>query len=106
MASISVYLYLGNDTTIDVVGLINAKTSVYQNSATVTAVVKDGAGTEIISSQTLVYETGSDGNYSVTVDKSAGTLSAEVRYFVEITAAQGGLDGFWRIPVQAKYRES
>ena len=99
-------LYISNDTQIDVTGLQNASDSSYLNSATVTATLKDSAGSEVSGVSwplTLSYVASSDGNYSGTIDKAI-SVSDGVSYFLEITAAEGGLDAFWRIRLVAQYR--
>jgi len=99
-------IYISNDTQIDVSGLQNAADSSYLNSATVTATLKDQSGTEVSGVSwplTLSYEAASNGNYSGTIDKAV-SVSDGVSYFLEITAAQGGIDAFWRIRMLAQYR--
>ena len=101
-------IYISNDTQIDVTGLQNAADSSYLNAATVTATLKDSAGSEVSGVSwplTLSYVASSDGNYSGTIDKAV-SISEQVSYFLEITAAQGGIDAFWRIRLFAQYRSS
>lgn len=99
--------YYGNDTTIDLTGFQDGVSSSYLNAATVTAVVKDLAGTTVISSQTLEYVAASNGNYRAVVDKaSVNLLSVGLTYFVEITAAESGIDKFWRVPVLMSYLDT
>ena len=101
-------IYISNDTLFEVNGLQNALDSTYQNSATVTMTIKDSAGTEVTGISwplTFSYVAASNGNYNVTVDKAI-SVSQGARYFAEITAAQAGVDGFWRIPLLGAYRES
>jgi len=99
--------YYGNDTVINLTGFQNAISSSYLNAATVAAVVKDLAGTTVISSQTLDYVAASNGNYRAVVDKAdVNLLSVGLTYFVEITAAEGGVDKFWRVPVLMSYLDT
>jgi hypothetical protein len=106
--ALNTYLYIGNDTQIDVTGLQNADDSSYLNSATVTVTVKDLAGSEVSGVSwpvTLSYESASNGNYTGAIDKDISIIESAT-YFVEITAAESGLDAFWRIQAVAQYRES
>ena len=98
-------IYIGNDTVIEVTGLQNGIDDSYLNAATVSAVINELDGTEVVSSTTLSYVAASNGNYRGTVDQaSISSLSEGTSYYVEITAAESGIDGFWRIPVVADYR--
>ncbi len=101
-------LYIGNDTQIDVTGLQNADDSSYLNAATVTVTVKDLSGTEVSGISwpvTLSYESASNGNYSGAIDKAL-SITEGATYHIEITAAESGLDAFWRIRALAQYRDS
>ena len=105
--AVDAYIYFGNDTLIEVTGLQNAVDDSYLNAATVSAVVKDLSGTEVVSSQSLSYVSASSGNYRATVDQALfASLTRGAQYVVEITAAESGIDGFWRIPVLVDYRDS
>lgn len=105
--ALQTYIYLGNDTVIEVTGLQNAVDSSYLNAATVTVTINDSAGTEVVSSQALSYVAASNGNYRATLDKALiASLTIGSRYFAIITAAESGIDAQWRMPLLMQYRES
>lgn len=101
-------IYILNDTVVELRALKNAVTDEYVNDATVTVTIKDILGSAVTGLTfpiTLTYVTGSNGIYRATLDKAL-SLSDGLSYFAEITAASGGVDGFWRVPLIAGYRES
>jgi len=105
--SVSAEIHIGNDTVVTLTGLQNAIDSSYQNSATVTCTIKDGSGSAVSGVTfpvTMDYVAASDGIYRATIDKALA-VSEGVTYYVEVTAAEGGVDGFWRIARHATYRD-
>lgn len=101
------FVRVGNDTLVSLSSLRNGRTSAYMNAASVSVVINDLAGTEVVSSQSLTYETGTDGNYYVVLDKSLTSgLTVGALYYVTVTTSEGGIDGEFRQKVQYEYRES
>jgi hypothetical protein len=103
-------LTLQSDNDIKISGLADADSGTYLNTATVTYAIKNEAGTTVTDGTgTLDYQTGSNGNYLGVVDAAVMVLSSAVpftltgTFFIEITAAQGNYDRFWRIPATVEY---
>lgn len=99
-------LLVQNDQTVEVLGLQDQVSGSYQNAATVTARIKTMAGVDVTGVTwpiTLAYVAASSGNYRGTFE-AAASLSPGLRYIVEISAAQSGLEGFWHQDVTAQYR--
>ena len=99
--------YIGADNVVQLGGFQNAIDSTYLNAATVTCTIKDTSGNEVSGISwpvTLDYVAASDGIYRATIDKAI-TLTFGNIYYVEITATESGIDGFWRIPIHARYRD-
>jgi len=100
--------YLSADNVVQLGGFQNAIDSSYLNSATVTCTIKDTSGTAVTGISwpvTLDYVAASNGIYRATIDKAIVLTYGSI-YHVEITAAESGIDGFWRIPIQATYKDS
>ena len=99
--------YINSDNVVQITGFQNAIDSTYLNSATVTCTIKDTAGNEVSGISwpvTLDYVAASNGNYRATIDKAILLTYSNI-YYVEITAAESGIDSFWRIPIHARYRD-
>ena len=76
----------------------------YLNAATVTYALKTVTGTTVTSG-TLAYLGGSNGNYRATMQSTVtSTMTPGAEYRLEITFAQGDFDDFRRLPVWAQYR--
>ena len=108
-------LFLNEDFRISLTGLsytTDAGATTYLNAATVTYALKDATGTAVSVSSTpvtgtLSYIAASDGNYSATHDKAAtspSVLTEGAKYYLEVTIAEGGRDGFRRLELRAEYR--
>jgi len=97
-----------NDHTIEVLGLKNTVSGAFQNAATVTLTMRDIAGTEVVGVTwplTVPFVAASSGDYRETIDKAL-VVNVGSRYVAEVTAAQAGLDAFWRVPIRIEHRES
>ena len=108
MSTIPGNIYINNDTYVTISGLQNGSNSSYFNGATVTMTLKDLAGSDVSGVAwpvSLSYEAASNGNYNGVVDKAVSLTHGNM-YFLEVTAAQDGIDAFWRIPMVAAYRDS
>ncbi len=76
----------------------------YLNAATVTWSLKTFSGT-LVSSGSMVYQTGSDGNYVGTVPSTVTSgLTEHDTYYLDCTFSQGGYDDFRRLVCKAQYR--
>jgi len=98
-------LYKGNSTNLELQTLTNVVTDVADTGATVTATVKDQAGTEVAGQTwplTMTHDTG--GTYRGTLEFDLD-IHVGRTYFVEITATgSGGEKGFWREPATVANR--
>lgn len=102
-------LYIAEDFKISLTGLsytTDAGVVTYLNAATVTYALKSAAGTTVTGGTgSLSYIAASNGNYTATGDKAVSVLLSEgAKYFLEVTAAEGGRDGFRRLELRAEYR--
>ena len=106
MESPQVYYYK-NDTLLELTGLKDEVTDAYINTATVTATVKNAAGTAVTGQSwplTLGYVTASDGDY-LGVLEAALSVAVGDRLTVEVTVDAGsGRDAFFAIPVTVRQR--
>ena len=90
-------IQIDNDNYLQVSGLRNGATAAYVNDATVTATLKDSAGTDVPGQAWplgLSYVPGSDGVYRGVLQDSL-TLTAGDEYKTVITAVGGGLNASW-----------
>lgn len=100
-------VYVANDNLflLSGVGLASDGSSI--NDAVVAMTVKDSAGVEvtgIVWPQTLAF-TGTDGQYSVSIEEGAGFID-KAGYTAFIDAeTPGGITGHWEIPLGASTRE-
>lgn len=98
-----------NSTRLELRGLaayVGVDETAYVNTATVTAVLRDDAGAEVqgqIWPLPLLYEGGSDGNYSGTVSHALAVAVGD-RVVAEITAVSAADQGFWTIPCEVEAR--
>jgi len=86
-----------NDIVAEIIGLKNAVSLAFMNTATVSVLFTDTAGATVLTSQTLSYVAASDGDYRVTIDKAAvsAVLTLGERYTAIFTSVDGGIDGSW-----------
>jgi len=102
-------LYISEDFRITLSGLsyeTDAGVTTYLNAATVTYALKNAAGAAVAGGTgSLSYIAASNGNYVATGDKAVTVLLSEgVRYYLEVTIAEGSRDGFRRLELRAEYR--
>lgn len=98
-------LSIGSDNLVRLDALTNASTLAYVNSATVNYVLKDAAGTVVVSSTSMSYVASSNGRYEGTIQDNV-SLTENALYTIEITATSGSTVLFRRIPCVAKYRSN
>jgi hypothetical protein len=108
----AVVLYLNADNNIKVTGLSDADSGDYLNSATVTYVIKNEAGSTITNGTgTLSYVTASNGNYLGVVDSAVMVTTSAIPFtltgvfFIEITVDSSAYEDFRRIPCTVAYRQ-
>lgn len=96
-------LYRLSDNLLEVIGLQDARTSAYLNSATVTVTVVDTSGTPIAGQSwptTLDYVAGSNGNYVAVLEDALVVTDRQV-VTAQITADGGtNLRRYWEKPLQ------
>ena len=102
-------LYIGEDFRVTLTGLsytTDAGAVAYLNAATVTYALKSAAGAAIAGGTgSLSYVAASNGNYAATGNKAVTLLLSDgALYFLEVTIAEGGRDGFRRLALRALYR--
>lgn len=93
--------YKNSDNIVRLDNQYDTYTAAYLNSATVTATLKDLAGTEVTGVSwpvTLTYVSASNGQYIAVVDKTAA-VTVGLSYRLEITLVQSGIDKFYSIPL-------
>ena len=94
-------IYLANDTLLELRDLRAETTGALMEGATVTAVLKDAAGTTVATISLLEVEAGL---YRGTLPYSTA-LTLNARYTATITADAGaGRRGTWTVPVLVKAR--
>lgn len=99
-------IFINNDTLAKLTGLQNPVDSAFLNTATVSVTIKDLSGSEVDGVTwpiTLAYVAASNGDYEGIIDKAVVLVEGN-RYFLEFTASLSGIDGFWRVPVEAAFR--
>ena len=98
--------FVKNTNLLELTGLKSATTGSFINDATVTATIKDKAGT-VVGGQTfpvtLAYIAASSGDYRATLDKELLLLD-DIDYIAEITATSTEGDAFWKFPFVAECR--
>lgn len=103
---INVNLFVGNDMELKVDGLRNASTGSAINNATVTASVTDSTGTTVGGMSfplTLNYVSGSDGDYSGTLEDTTSLVAGSV-YTVTINISGDSLTGKFTQDLPARHR--
>ena len=79
----------------------------YLNAATVTFSVLDASGTVVAGPTTMSYVASSKGNYLGNLASTDTTsLVVDGIYYVEVTAVEGDVNGFWREQSVVKDRET
>jgi hypothetical protein len=97
--------YSGNTNVLELRGLRNAATGVYDNSATVNCVITDGAGA-VLDTQAMqpVVENPNQGKYRATVLHSVALITNRT-YKATVTATTNdGLVGKWTLPIMSQIR--
>lgn len=99
-------LWIASDNNVEWTGASDAKTAAYLNSATVTYVLKDSAGTTITSG-TCDYVAASDGDYLGVIDAAdVDALTEGTQYTLDLTLVQGNYNDFRRHVLTARYRNN
>ena len=109
-------LLLLNDNLLYLLLLQNEHTDAYVNNATVTAQVKDMAGTNVGTSLTLTAlgsltpvtlrgKTYADGNYFTTIEEDIAISAGDYEIWVDADAGSD-LKGHWEVPVKAIKRRA
>ena len=102
-----VRLFRNNDYLVEITDLKNEALDTFYNAATVSVTLKDSAGVTVTGVSwpvTLLYVDASDGVYRGVIDKAIAIVLGQF-YTAEISAAEGGAEAFWEIPLQAMKRE-
>lgn len=104
MSDTQVLFYL-NDNLVEVLGLTNAATGAFIDSATVTCSLVDSAGSPVTGATNISLITlGSGGDYRGTIPDTASIERSDT-YVAQITADGGaGLMGYWEIDAQSIVR--
>jgi hypothetical protein len=99
-------IYIANDGILTLDELTNGSTGEYENDATVTAQLKDAAGTNVGTQLTLAYVAASNGRYRATIEEDTD-VDENTAYVYHIEADAGSdLKAHWEIPVTAMKRTS
>jgi len=96
-------VYLDNDNTVLLAGLVDQISGDPENSATVTAWVEDGNGTQIGDAIAMPYVTGSSGDYRGNFNEDFPWPSG--RFYIVTKALAGSAVATWRQPYIATYRQ-
>jgi len=98
-------LYIDSDNLIRWDKLVNAADGSYANAATMTFTLKTVAGVAVsgASAVSMPYVGNSNGRYQGILESSV-SLAVGYRYYLEVTVAQSGVNGFRRIQCIAQYR--
>lgn len=98
-------IYVKNDMLIELIGLQDVISLVFQNTGTVVANIHDKDDTLIIGPISMAYVAASDGDYRGTIEDSAAFISGKL-YTAKVSAdASGGLKGYWELPLRAETRK-
>ena len=105
----SLTLLVGNSTVMELAGLINTVTQVYDNAATVTVSLSDWEGNAVTGGDSwpalMGYVDASNGTYRRTLDAGIN-IQPWGRYKATISAVgSGGEVAQWTVPVTAVERE-
>jgi hypothetical protein len=92
--------FVGNTNVLDLLGLKDALTNAYLNSATVTVTVKDASGVAVPGESwpvTMAYVAGSNGNYRAIIEDDVEFVARRA-YYAHIRADGGGSNriGTWK----------
>jgi len=104
MSTPIVPLYLSEDNLIEWDALTDAADGTFVNDATMTFTIKDTAEAALTGANgvSMSYVAASDGKYQG-VAPSTVTYTDAATYYLEVTAASSGRDGFRRITCKAQY---
>lgn len=106
MSTCNEYWFINSDNLVQITGLKNVATDAFLNSATVTAQVKDAAGTNVGGAITFVYVAASDGDYNGSIPNATALLLTDGDpYTLEITIIDSGLKSFIKVVRTAKYKD-
>lgn len=98
-------IYIGNDHVVKLEGLEDQDGNAV-TSATVKARILDLNYDDVSGlSWPLTLSHDGGGTYSAVLDKAV-SLTRNSRHYLQITAAQGGTEATWRLPLKAQERES
>jgi len=97
-------LYLSEDNLIEMDELTDAADGTYVNDATMTFSIKDTAEAVLTGANgvTMSYVAASNGKYQGVSPKTV-VFTVATTYYLEVTAASSGRDGFRRITCKAQY---
>lgn len=99
-------IYVGNNNLVDLIGLKNAATDSYENSADVSLRLIADDGSEIEGQTwplTMNYVADSDGDYRATLSKDLVITHKQV-ITADITAVASGITGNWKTPCRVETR--
>ena len=97
-------IYYQNSMLLELVALTNSKTQVVITTATVSVTLKDDQGVNVVGETwPLTMTHVSEGTYDVVLLDTL-TLTKGKIYTAEVSAVDGGLKGFWRLPLSVKDR--
>ena len=100
-------IYISNDHLLELRGMKNIAADAYIDNATVTAVLVDEDGVEVVGQSwpvTLSHVAESDGDYRATLE-DALELTVGLAYTAQISASGGSdLAGYWEYPLRARIR--
>ncbi len=96
-------LLIGVDMAVSYRGMQDAFSGAYIDDATVSYVLKDSAGTVVVTSTSMPHVASSDGDYRGTLPGSTALVEGDM-YTIEITVSGGYVD-FRRLRGPAYYRE-
>ena len=90
------YIYLDCDFDVYAQELYKPSTGDYLDAATVTWTLYQSDKTTVVSTGSLSYTTGSNGDYLGVIPATVTTgLTVGSTYYVKVVAAESGADGVW-----------
>lgn len=97
-------LLIENDQTIKVLGVRDEISGEYQNTAVVTAEIKNKNGSTVSGVMTLEYVDDSDGDYRGNIDNDVPLVNNR-SYIVEIIVTFDSFKGTWHFTRTAQFRQ-